>query len=80
MITSMNGFLLDENSGSFVDNGRKIEFHNARFYDVQSQKLVKVTIPDGYNALPEPQVNCVIFMTVNAGEKYCKLVYDHYEL
>ena len=80
MITTMNGFLLDENSGEFEDAGRKISFHNARFYDTDEKKLIKVTIPERHNALPEPQVNCVIVLKVNAGEKFCKLVFDSYEL
>lgn len=80
MITTLNGFLLDENSGSFEDNGRKITFHNARFYDIDERKLVKVSIPENHNALPEPQVNCQVILRVNAGEKFCKLVFDSYEL
>lgn len=81
MITQLNGFLLDENSGSFKnDSGEEIAYHNARFYDVDSKKLVKVTIPEPHNALPEPQVNCAVILQVNAGEKFCKLVYDSYEL
>ena len=81
MITTMNGFLLDENSGEFVaEDGRKVSYHNARFYDIDAKKLVKVNIPEPHNALPEPQVTCAVVLRVEAGEKFCKLVFDSYEL
>ena len=81
MITTMNGFLLDENSGEFVaEDGRKVSFHNARFYDTDDNKVIKVAIPESHNGLPEPQVNCLVSLRVHAGEKFCKLVFDSYEL
>ena len=81
MITQLNGFLLDEQKGDFTDEtGRKVEYHNARFYDTEAKKLVKVSIPKESNALPEEQVNCCVTLRVKAGEKFCKLVYDSYQL
>ncbi len=77
----MNGFLLDESMGEFLANdGRIVQYHNARFYDNDERKLVKVSIPENHNALPEQQVNCVVILRVKAGEKFCKLEFDSYEL
>ena len=41
---------------------------------------MKVSVPKESNALPEEQVNCCVILRVNAGEKFCKLVFDSYEL
>lgn len=71
-----NGFLLDENQGEFVaDDGRKVEYHNARFYNIDESKIVKATVAKDSDALPEPQVHVVLEFDVNAGEKFCRLVY-----
>lgn len=73
------GFLLDEQQGDFVaDDGRKVEYHNARFYDVDSQKIFKAAIADGA-VLPAPQEVVTLVLEVRAGERYCKLQYESYE-
>lgn len=79
MRTSCTGFLLDENSGTFtVDDGRKVDFHNARFYDSENSRLFKANIPEK-SKLPEPQAVCLLHFDVNAGERFCKLVFAGYE-
>lgn len=76
-----NGFLLDESKGDFVaEDGRKVSYHKARFYNVDDAKIFKATISDGSDALPEPQVHCQLAFDVNAGEKFCKLTYLGYQL
>lgn len=79
MFTQCNGFVLDENSGVFdAEDGRKVEFHNARIYDTDAGKLFKVNVPKG-KFLPEPQERHVFIFNVNAGEKYCRLEFDSCE-
>lgn len=75
MYCTCEGFLLDEQKGSFTsDDGRRIDYHKARFYDTGACTLFKVTVPDSA-ALPEPQVSCRLTFDCIAGEKYCKLSY-----
>lgn len=75
MQTLCNGFLLDEQSGDFVsDDGRKIAYHNARFYDIERKNLFKARIPDGVS-LPQPNQNCSLVFDVLAGERFCRLQY-----
>ncbi|MEE0705825.1 MAG: hypothetical protein UCH28_05505 [Adlercreutzia sp.] len=81
MLTTCKGYLLDESKGEFVaEDGRKISYHSARFYDLDSRKIVKAKVSDDSNALPEEQVHCSLTFLVNAGEKFCNLVYSGYEL
>lgn len=81
MITETKCFLLDEQKGEFVaDDGRKISYHKARFYDLDSNSIFKASVPDDADALPEPQVHVVASFNVKAGEKFCKLDFSGYEL
>lgn len=77
MITQCNGYFLDENSGEFVaEGGRKVRFHNARFYDAESKTLIKATLDDDNpRQLPEPMSLCKLGFEVRAGERFCRLVY-----
>jgi len=79
MLTQCKGYLLDEQKGDFVnDRGVKISFHKARFYDLDSRKIFKVSVPTDADALPEEQVHCELSFEVIAGEKFTKLAYRGY--
>lgn len=76
MKTQCRGYMLDENQGSFInERGESIEFHNARFYDLEARKVFKASVPKESNALPEEQMHCVLSFEVNAGEKFCRISY-----
>lgn len=75
------GYLLDENQGQFVaEDGRKIDYHNARFYDLESKAIFKANIDDSLGlALPEAMQKVVLYIEVKAGEKFTKLVFDGFD-
>lgn len=81
MQTQVMGFLLDESQGEFKDekDGRMVKYHNARIYDTVESKLIKVSVPDDADPLPDSQVPCIFVITVDAGEKWCRLKYDHFK-
>lgn len=80
MYTQTTCYLLDESKGDFTaEDGRKVQYHNARFYDLDARKIFKVKVPKDSNALPEEQIHVIGFFEVNAGEKFCGLAFDHYE-
>lgn len=79
MITQCKGYLLDERKDEFVnDRGVKVSYHNARFYDLDSRKIFKASVPTDADALPEEQVHCELSFEVIAGEKFTKLAYRSY--
>lgn len=81
MYTQCKGYLLDEQKGEFVnDRGEKISYHKARFYDLDSRRIFKASVPDDADALPEEQVHCLLCFEVVAGEKFSKLSYSGFEL
>lgn len=81
MLTAVSGFLLDESKGEFTnERGEKIQYHNARFYNMDEKKVFKAAISKESNVLPEEQVHCLLRFDVMAGEKFCRLVYNSYEL
>ncbi len=76
----VRGFLLDESSGEFqADDGRKVKYHNARFYDSDNHSIFKASVPDGAD-LPPAQDNVTLVLAVLAGEKFCKLRYETFEV
>ncbi len=76
-----NGYLLDESKGDFIaEDGRKVSYHKARFYNLDEAKIFKASVTDSSDALPEPQVHCLLSFDVVAGEKFCKLNYDGFQL
>lgn len=76
----VKGFLLDESSGEFTaDDGRKVKYHNARFYDSENQSIFKASVPDGA-VLPVAQDTVTLVLAVLAGEKFCKLRYETFEV
>lgn len=81
MITTCKGYLLKESRGDFVaEDGRKIEYHNALFWNLDDANMFKASVPSDADALPEGQVHCNLFFEVKAGEKFTKLLYSSYEL
>ncbi len=80
MYTQATCYLLDESQGDFTaENGRKVEYHNARFYDLDARKIFKARVPKDSDALPEEQIHVLGVFEVNACEKFCGLNFDHYE-
>ena len=75
MFAKCRGMLLEEKSGTYVnDDGRAIDYHNARFVDQESNKIFKASLPDGVSQfLPEPYVPCDLVFEVFASERYVKL-------
>lgn len=74
------GYLLDENSGNFVnDRGESIDYHNARFYNLDERRIFKASVPKDCDALPEEQIHCVLSFEVAAGEKFCRISYSGFQ-
>lgn len=81
MITKCKGYLLKDSCGEFVaEDGRKIEYHNALFWNLDEATMFKASVPKDADALPEGQVHCWLAFEVKAGEKFTKLLYSGYEL
>lgn len=79
MKTQCKGYLLDENQGAFDnERGEHIDFHNARFYDLDSRRIFKAAVKEESDALPEEQIHCVLQFEVTAGERFCRIAYSGY--
>ena len=81
MIVNVQGFLLDESEGEFVDkqDGRKVKYHHARIFDTADKNLFKVGVPDDSDPLPETNVPGIFTVEVIAGEKFCRLRYKSFK-
>lgn len=80
MLTHTRCYLLDESQGVMtVENGRQIKYHHARFYDLDERKIFKAKISEDSDSLPEEQIHVLGVFDVNAREKFCNLIFDHYE-
>lgn len=67
--------LLDEKRGSFnSDDGRTVEYHNARFFDTANKTVFKANIAKSAT-LPEPTIVKDVVFELQLGEKFTKLVY-----
>lgn len=71
------GILLDQKKGTFVsDNGREIDYHNARFFDQENNAIYKVKVPED-SVLPEPATPSLVVLTIELSEKYCSAYYGY---
>lgn len=67
--------LLKDNLGSFVaEDGRKVDYHNGTFFDLDDARLFKANFPSGA-PVPAVAVPCDMFFNVLLGEKFTKLEY-----
>lgn len=72
-VISMNAQLLEDNEGSFInEQGEKVHYHNAKFYDLDEYQTFKANIPDGQPLPPVAQPLPMEF-GLKCGDKYIKL-------
>ncbi len=69
---------MDENEGVFTDDGREVRFHNARFSNLGTGRLFRVSFDQDSGVLPPPFQPVSCRFEVAAGERYCRLVYRGY--
>lgn len=79
MITRCKCYLLDEQEGEFVaEDGRKVEYHNARFYDLDGARIFKARVGDGTQC-PPPMCTGLATFEVIAGERFCRIEYRSFD-
>lgn len=72
-VIGMTAQLLEDNQGSFVnEQGEKVFYHNAKFYDLEEYQTFKANIPDGV-ALPPIAQPLTMQFGLKCGDKYVKL-------
>lgn len=78
-VVQFEGILLDDKEGSFVaENGREVNYHNARFYDQNDGQIYKVKVPEG-TELPEPATPHFVTLNIDLTERYCSARYVGFE-
>ena len=73
ILFELNAQLLKDNKGNFTaDDGRNVDYHNAKFFDLGSNSLFKANVPADA-VLPPVAVPSPMTFSVILGEQGCKV-------